>query len=86
MRVSRAREIESELFHQTGKVLPLNVDGAVAAIMSELGFDWRLGKSFFILGRLPGIIAHIEEESKNETPYRRLDSEDVEYVGPPLEP
>ncbi|MEK7629861.1 MAG: citryl-CoA lyase [Patescibacteria group bacterium] len=80
--LNRAREIESELFRQTGKVLPLNVDGAVAAIISELGFNWRLGKAFFILGRLPGIIAHVEEECKNEKSYRRLDSEDVEYVGP----
>lgn len=82
--LNRAREIESELLRQTGKVLPLNVDGAVAAIVSELGFDWRLGKAFFVLGRLPGIIAHIEEERENEKSYRRLNPEDVEYVGPPI--
>lgn len=82
--LNRAREIESELLRQTGKVLPLNIDGAVAAIVSELGFGWRLGKAFFILGRLPGIIAHIEEECENEKSYRRLDPEDVDYIGPPL--
>lgn len=82
--IVRARAIERELKRATGVGIPLNVDGAVAAVMSELGFDWRLGKSFFILGRLPGLIAHVAEEHKNEKPYRRLDPEDVEYIGPPL--
>ena len=49
--------------------------------ISELGFDWRLGKSFFVLGRLPGIMAHVQEEITNEKPYRRIDDEDVEYTG-----
>lgn len=80
--IMRARAIERELKRVSGNSIPLNIDGAVAAMMSELGFDWRLGKSFFILGRLPGLIAHIEEERKNEKPYRRLDPEDVEYIGP----
>jgi len=82
--IMRARAIERELKRASGNGIPLNIDGAVAAVMSELGFGWRLGKPFFILGRLPGLIAHIEEEYQNEKPYRRLDSEDVEYVGLPI--
>jgi citryl-CoA lyase len=82
--LSRARDIEKELARESGKSVPLNVDGAIAAIISELGFDWRLGKSLFVLGRLPGLIAHVAEENKNEKPYRRLDPEDVEYNGPTL--
>ena len=35
-----------------GKKLPINVDGAIAAIISDMGFDWRLGKAFFLLGRV----------------------------------
>lgn len=82
--ITRARAIERELKRVSGNGIPLNIDGAVAAVMSELRFGWRLGKSFFILGRLPGLIAHIEEEYQNEKPYRRLDPEDVEYIGPPI--
>ena len=82
--VKKARQCGEELAKQTGKKLPLNIDGAIAALMLELGFDWRLGKAIFALGRMPGMIAHIHEEMVNEKPYRRLDSEDVEYVGKPV--
>ena len=27
-----------------------------------VGFDWRLGKGFFIIGRVPGLVAHVYEE------------------------
>lgn len=79
-----ALEIKNELHSQTGKALPLNVDGAVAAIMSELNIDWRLGKALFCLARLPGLIAHTYEELTHEKPYRRLDENDIEYSGPIL--
>lgn len=79
--VNRALAIEKELQRVNGKVVPLNIDGAAAAMLLDLGFNWELGKSFFVLGRLPGLIAHAEEERKNEKPYRRFAEEDVEYVG-----
>ena len=77
------RDIEKELALQSGKQLPLNIDGAIAAVISELGIDWRLGKAFFILGRMPGMMAHILEEMINEKSYRRLEKEEVEYIGTP---
>ncbi|MFZ1075038.1 MAG: citryl-CoA lyase [Minisyncoccia bacterium] len=79
--VERVRALESELAAQSGKHLPVNIDGAMAAIISDLGFDWRLGNAFFLLGRTPGIIAHIYEETVNEKPYRRIDESDVTYTG-----
>lgn len=82
--IKLAREVETELARATNKHLPLNIDGAVAALLCELGFDWRMGKAIFILGRLPGLIAHVNEELANEKPYRRLDESDVEYTGPPI--
>lgn len=80
----KARECGEELENQTGKHFPLNIDGVIAALMLELGFDWRLGKAIFALGRLPGMIAHSHEEMVNEKPYRRLEEGDVEYIGEPL--
>lgn len=82
--VTLALEIEKELEKKTRKHLPLNIDGAVAALMSELGFDWRLGKAFFALGRIPGLIAHTHEELVREKPYRRLEENDIEYDGPKI--
>ena len=64
------------------KNIKLNVDGANAAILSDLGFDPELGLGVFIIGRVPGIIAHIHEERMDEEEFRRFcDLDDVEFVG-----
>ena len=60
-----AKAIEQELKKTTGKHLPINVDGAIAAIISDMGFDWRLGKGFFLLGRVVGLTAQAYEEQTN---------------------
>ncbi len=79
-----AEEVERAIEKIKGKRLVLNVDGAIAAITSEMGFDWRLGKGFFIIGRVPGLVAHVYEELTMEKPFsKRLDEEEeVEYLGP----
>ena len=64
------------------KNIKLNVDGANAAILSDLGFDPELGLGVFIIGRVQGIIAHIHEEKMDEEEFRRFcDLDDIEYVG-----
>ena len=64
------------------KNIRLNVDGANAAILSDLGFDPELGLGVFIIGRVPGIITHIHEERMDEEEFRRFcDLDDIEYVG-----
>ena len=63
------------------KQIRLNVDGANAAILSDLGFDPEEGLGIFMIGRLPGIIAHCREEKMDEEEFRRFcDLDDVEYV------
>jgi citrate synthase len=64
------------------KPLPINVDGAIAAIISDMGFDWRLGKAFFLIGRCAGLIAHVYEEMTTQKPMRTMCKQDVEYDGP----
>ncbi len=80
--VELAAAIEKELERAKGKKLCLNVDGAIAAIVSDMGFDWRLGKAFFIIARTIGLCAHVYEEQTREKPYRRLDEKDCVYDGP----
>ena len=64
------------------KGIRLNVDGANAAILSDLGFDPELGFGVFMIGRIPGIIAHIHEEKIDEDEFRKFcDLDDVEYYG-----
>ena len=80
--ITFSKEIEKELEKQTGKKLPINVDGAIAAIISDMGFDWRLGKAFFLIGRVAGLTAHVYEEQTDFKPMRQMFTADVEYIGP----
>ncbi len=77
-----AKAIESR-FTEKGKALPINVDGAIAAVISDMGFDWRLGKGFFIISRTVGLVAHAYEELTRQKPMRKLGITDYEYDGPP---
>jgi citrate synthase len=79
--IALSNAIEKELELQTGKKLPINVDGAIAAISSDMGFDWRLGKAFFLLGRVAGLTAHVYEEQTEQKPMRNIFTADVEYNG-----
>ena len=52
------------------KTLPLNIDGALAAILHDLGFDPPAGKLIFIVGRVAGLTAEVAEEHARERPMR----------------
>jgi len=80
--INLSKAIEKELEMQTGKKLPINVDGAIAAISSDMGFDWRLGKGFFLLGRVAGLTAHVYEEQTQQKPMRKMFDVDCDYNGP----
>jgi citrate synthase len=69
-----------------GRHLAMNVDGAMAALLLELGLDWRLGKAFYVIGRSPGLVAHVFEEQTRDRPYRDVGWENVEYDGPDRRP
>jgi citrate synthase len=61
--------------------LPVNVDGAIAAICADLGFAYELGNAIFLISRLPGLIAHAHEERTRQLPMRQIDPKDHDYVG-----
>lgn len=63
------------------KRLPLNIDGALAAVLHDLGFAPPAGKFIFIIGRVAGLTAEVAEELARERPMRiRIP---VEYDGVP---
>jgi citrate synthase len=70
------------VFAAGGKPLPINVDGALAAILCELGFPVSLANLFFIMARVPGLAAHILEEQTKEKPMRKIHPTDCGYTGP----
>jgi citrate synthase len=63
------------------KPLPINIDGALAAILHDLRFSPPAGKLMFIMGRVAGLTAEVAEEYSREKPMRiRIP---VEYDGTP---
>ena len=73
--------VEDLLEKETKKVLVLNVDGAVAALLCGMGFDAKAGNAVFGVARVAGSVAHIVEEQNSGEWIRRLDEGDVEYTG-----
>jgi citryl-CoA lyase len=74
----KAYAVERALEEKKGKKIPLNIDGAQAAALLELGFDWRLGEAFFLMGRIVGMSAHVLEELEQKNSYHRLEESDIE--------
>jgi len=77
-----AEQIQKSLAKQIGKKLPINVDGAIGAILCDLDFPPELANAFFIMARVPGLVAHIYEEQKRYKPMRKIHPTDHEYDGP----
>jgi len=74
------RALEAQAAH-FGRPLPVNVDGAIAAICADLGFAYELGNAIFLISRLPGLIAHAHEERTRQSPMRQIDPTDHSYDG-----
>lgn len=52
------------------KPLPLNVDGALAAVLFDLGFPPEFGQTVFIIARVAGLAAEVAEELTREKAMR----------------
>jgi citrate synthase len=81
--VSLALVLESLTRKYFRRHLILNVDGCIAALISDMGFDWRLGKGFFMVSRTPGLIAHAFEQMYYERPYKAPKWNEIVYTGVP---
>ena len=77
-----ARAVE-KAFTDAKKSLPINVDGAIGAILGDMGMNRAAFNGIFMIARTPGLIAHVIEEQTREKPMRRIDPVNHGYDGPP---
>ena len=59
-----AEAVERHLGERAGRPIPMNIDGATAAVFAELGFAPPLARGLFCLSRSVGILAHAWEQSR----------------------
>jgi citryl-CoA lyase len=67
---------------QDGRPLPVNIDGAIAAVCGDIGIPPAIANALFIISRVPGIAAHAEEERVRQLPMRQIDPKEHIYDGP----
>ena len=77
-----ARAVE-KAFADAKKSLPINVDGAIGAILADLGMNPAAFNGIFMIARTPGLVAHVIEEQTREKPMRRIDPVNHGYDGTP---
>ena len=52
------------------KPMTINIDGALAAVLYDMGFAPAFGAPLFIIGRVAGLTAEVMEELTRERPMR----------------
>src|SRR5213596_632279 len=76
-----ARAVE-KAFADAKKSLPINVDGAIGAILADLGMNPATFNGIFMIARTSGLVAHVIEEQTSVKPMRRIDPVNHGYDGP----
>jgi citrate synthase len=62
--IAALRAVEAALPEVLGRALPINVNGAIPAVMLDVGFPLAALKGISLLARTASLIAHLNEESE----------------------
>ncbi len=76
------RALNRNIGDDSSEHIPINVDGAIAAVCADLGFDHSQGNALFLISRVTGLVAHALEEQARQSPMRQIDPRDLVYDGP----
>lgn len=81
--ITMIRAINEAFAERSGKQLPINIDGGLAAVGLDLGWSAHQTVAFAVLSVLPGLMAHVIEEIEQNVPLRHVAGE---YDGKPPGP
>jgi citrate synthase len=77
-----AAQAVEKVFADRGRPLPINVDGAIGAILADLEFEPEVMNGLFMIARCAGMVAHVREEQTRMKPMRKIDPVAHTYDGP----
>lgn len=80
--VRLARALQEEITSSLGRPMPINVTGALAALVLDLGFPWKAVRGLVIAPRSVGLLAHALEELDQGGRWRHAPAATVTYTGP----
>lgn len=85
--VRALRAVEAALPAALGRTLPINVNGAIPAVMLDVGFPLEALKGISLLARTASLIAHVHEEKERPVGFvlSGAAAEAIEYDGPPAQ-
>lgn len=63
--IAMLRAIERQIPEVVGRTLPINVNGAIPAVMLDAGYPLAALKGISLLARTASLIAHLQEESEH---------------------
>ena len=81
-----AQAVEAELGRIKKRPLPMNQDGALAALGLDMGLDWQIVRALAFIPRSAGLAVHAVEEMKREAGWRHVPNDEIDYDGPPRRP
>lgn len=79
--IQMIRAVEMLMTEHPDGAVPVNIDGAIAAVCGDIGIPPETANALFIISRVPGIAAQAAEELAREHPMRQIDPGSHVYDG-----
>lgn len=80
--VEQIKSLQRAVSQTMGRHLPVNIDGAIAALLCGIRFPKQAANGLFLMSRVAGLVAHAVEVQTRYKPLHADDSYGVEYDGP----
>jgi citrate synthase len=83
--ITLMNKIGAEAVRAAKRDLPVNVTGAMAAVASEFGLNWRICRGLVVAARAIGLVGHVMEEMRQpmaDEIYFRMEEEAAAHLRP----